>query len=158
MRTELRDAIFLVLQNVEGHGIWKSLFSCYCGADMTQDESHHSRSPPSNAPSPDVSQHAEVLRAHPTNATLNCSDRTVVLSLGNTLEAAVDEVALERLKVEEAERESLAAEAPLPEPERNPIEAPRARRCDSDISSSTPPSHACARAASSRLPTRRRPL
>ena len=49
---------------------------------------------------------------------------------------------MERLKIEEAERESLAAEAPLPEPERNPIEAPRARRCDSDISTSASPSHA----------------
>ena len=51
------------------------------------------------------------------------------------LEAAVDEVALERLKAEEAERESRAAEEPLPDPERIPIEAPRApRRTTSDIS------------------------
>ena len=51
------------------------------------------------------------------------------------LEAAVDEVALERLKAEEAERESRAAEEPLPDPERIPIEAPRApRRTTSDLS------------------------
>jgi len=51
------------------------------------------------------------------------------------LEAAVDEVALERLQAEEAERESLAADEPLPDPERVPIEAPRApRRTGSDIS------------------------
>lgn len=54
------------------------------------------------------------------------------------LEAAVDEVALDRLMAEEAERESRAAEEPLPDPERIPIEAPRApRRTTSDLSTST---------------------
>ena len=53
------------------------------------------------------------------------------------LDAAVDEVALERLQAEEAERESLAADEPLPDPERVPIEAPRApRRTASDLSES----------------------
>ena len=32
-----------VMQNMEGHSCWKNILSCYCGADMTQDESHHSR-------------------------------------------------------------------------------------------------------------------
>ena len=56
------------------------------------------------------------------------------------LEAAVDEVALDRLKAEEAERESRAADEPLPDPERIPIEAPRApRRTTSDLSTSKCP-------------------
>ena len=56
------------------------------------------------------------------------------------LEAAVDEVALDRLIAEEAERESWAAEEPLPDPERIPIEAPRApRRTASDLSTSASP-------------------
>jgi hypothetical protein len=55
------------------------------------------------------------------------------------LEAAVDEVALERLKIGEAERESLAPEALLTDPERNPIKAPRARRGISDTSTTSTP-------------------
>lgn len=31
------------VQNVEGGTFWKSILTCYCGADMSQDESHHSR-------------------------------------------------------------------------------------------------------------------
>ncbi|CAL5219961.1 g1895 [Coccomyxa viridis] len=126
---------FSMTGNMEGHSCWKSILSCYCGADMSQDESHHSSRSQSNSNSPDTSQHGAGPRALSSSAALNCSDRTVVRTLGNTLEAAVDEVALERLKAEEAERESRAAEEPLPDPVRIPIEAPRApRRTTSDLS------------------------
>ena len=33
----------LMVQNAKGKTLWTNLLMCYCGADMSQDESHHSR-------------------------------------------------------------------------------------------------------------------
>ena len=54
------------------------------------------------------------------------------------LEAAVDEVALERLKGTQEQSGHASSEEALPDPERIPIEAPRAKRSNSDISTSAP--------------------
>ena len=50
----------------------------------------------------------------------------------------MDEVALERLKGTQEESASTPTQEALPDPERIPIEAPRAKRCNSDISTSAP--------------------
>ena len=41
--TSMSQCYVPVMQNMEGHSCWKNILSCYCGADMSQDESHHSR-------------------------------------------------------------------------------------------------------------------
>ena len=48
----------------------------------------------------------------------------------------MDEVALERLKGTQEESGHASTEEALPDPERIPIEAPRAKRSNSDISTS----------------------
>ena len=50
----------------------------------------------------------------------------------------MDEVALERLKVTQEVSGNASTEEALPDPERIPIEAPRAKRCNSDISAGAP--------------------
>ena len=52
----------------------------------------------------------------------------------------MDEVALERLKGTQEDSGNSSTEEALPDPERIPIEAPRAKRCNSDISTSAPQS------------------
>ena len=39
----------LMVQNAKGKTLWTNLLMCYCGADMSQDESHHSRCTPNLA-------------------------------------------------------------------------------------------------------------
>ena len=39
----------LMVQNAKGKTLWTNLLMCYCGADMSQDESHHSRCTPNHA-------------------------------------------------------------------------------------------------------------
>ena len=52
----------------------------------------------------------------------------------------MDEVALERLKGTQEDSGNSSTEEALPDPERIPIEAPRAKRCNSDIRTSAPQS------------------
>ena len=40
------DSSMLMVQNAKGKTLWTNLLMCYCGADMSQDESHHSRCTP----------------------------------------------------------------------------------------------------------------
>ena len=50
----------------------------------------------------------------------------------------MDEVALERLKGTQEDSGHASPEKALPDPERIPIEAPRAKRSNSDISTGAP--------------------
>ncbi|BDA42365.1 hypothetical protein COCOBI_03-2520 [Coccomyxa sp. Obi] len=119
----------LNLTGIKEGSFLKSLVTCYCGAGMEEDESNHP-STRSCAPSPDGSVRGGGPAARGgASAAMSMSDRTVVHTLGDTLEVAVDEVALQRLKAaEEAGRSRDHPKDIPPDTLRNPIEAPRARR------------------------------
>jgi len=79
------------MQNDGSSGFLKSLLSCYWGADMSEDESNH----PSSSPLPDTSHRPNMSRSTSCSAALNCSDRngsdlncsdrTVVHNMGDTV-------------------------------------------------------------------------
>ena len=71
-------------------GFVKGLLSCYWGADMSEDESHHPRnndggSPNSSVHGADVGGQAPHSRS--ATAALLCADRTIVRTLGDTVRA-----------------------------------------------------------------------
>ena len=66
-------------------GVLKSIFSCYFGADMSEDESHHGGGAYSGEDPSAHSAGGVGPRSKSCSAANDCSDRTVVRTMGDTV-------------------------------------------------------------------------